>query len=87
MTDPVRPLSYSMRDAAAALSIGLTTLNRLMSHDMIKYTRIGQALRIPASEVERVAAEGFPKVPRSYVRRTQGPTNRGRPCGSKKKKT
>jgi len=77
MTDPVRPLAYSMRDAAAVLSISITTLNRLMSHDMIKYTRIGHALRIPAAEVERVAAEGLPKVPRDYVRRTQGPTRMG----------
>jgi len=81
MTDPVRPLAYSLSDAATALAISVTTLNRLMSHDMIKYTRIGHALRIPAAEVERVAAEGLPKVPRNYVRRTQGPTK----IGGKKK--
>jgi excisionase family DNA binding protein len=78
MTEPVRPLAYSLSDAATALSIGLTTLNRLMSHDMIRYTRIGRALRIPAGEVERVLAEGLPKVPRDYVRRTQGPTRVGK---------
>jgi hypothetical protein len=50
-----------------------------MGHNMIRYTRIGRTLRIPASEVERVAAEGLPKVPRNYIRRTTGPTKIGRP--------
>ena len=78
MTDPVRPLAYSLKDAAAALSVSQDVLYRAMGHNMIRYTRIGRMLRIPASEVERVAAEGLPQAPRNYVRRTTGPTKIGR---------
>ena len=79
MTDPAPPLAYSVKDAAAALSVSRNLIDRAINHNLIRCTRIGRAVRIPAAEVERVAIEGLPAVPRNYIRRTEGPTKVGRP--------
>ena len=70
-------LSYKIIEAAEALSTSTVTLHRAISHELIKSTKVGRVIRIPAAEVERVAVEGLPPIPRTYKRKTLGPTTRG----------
>jgi hypothetical protein len=72
-------LSYTVEDSAAALSISTSILWRLISHGLVKSTRTGASIRIPAEEVARLAREGVPKLPAGYKRKTVGTTRRGRP--------
>jgi hypothetical protein len=76
--DVVR-LAYSVADAAQALSLSIVTIRRALDHDLIRGNKTGRVIRIPAPEVERVAAEGLPPIPHTYQRKTIGPTKQGRP--------
>ena len=71
--------AYSRAEFAEALGISVVTVGRARNHGRIRGNFVGRVDRIPASELERVAAEGLPPIPRDYVRVTTGPTTRGRP--------
>lgn len=77
--DVQRRLAYSLAEAAGALSVSTTTLQRAISHGLIHFTKIGSAIRLPVDEIERLAREGLPKMPAGYKRKTAGPQSRGRP--------
>jgi excisionase family DNA binding protein len=81
----VRRLAYSLQEAAAALSVGVTKLQRAISHDLIRSTKIGASIRIPADEVERIARDGLPDIPAGYKRKTNGNTHRGRRAKTKRR--
>jgi hypothetical protein len=72
-------LAYSRAEAAEALGLSVVTISRARNHGLMRGNFVGRVDRIPSSEVERVAAEGLPAIPRDYVRVTTGPTKRGRP--------
>jgi excisionase family DNA binding protein len=74
----VARLAYSPNEAAQALSISVPTIHRALGAGLIRHSRLGRLVRIPVAEVDRVAAEGLPAIPR-YVRKTTGPTKQGRP--------
>jgi excisionase family DNA binding protein len=74
----VRRLAYSLQEAAAALSVGVTKLQRAISHDLLRSTKIGASIRIPADEVERIARDGLPDIPAGYKRKTNGNTRQGK---------
>jgi excisionase family DNA binding protein len=76
---PVVRLAYSVAEAAQALSLSIVTIRRALDHNLIRGNKTGRVIRIPAAEVERVAAEGLPAIPHTYLRKTTGPTTRGRP--------
>ena len=83
MTSPkaaaVIRLAYSVSETAQALSISIPTLHRAISHGLIRCAKLGRVIRIPSAEVERLAVEGLPPIPRTYKRKTVGPTMKGRP--------
>jgi excisionase family DNA binding protein len=83
--DAVGRLAFTMQEAAAALAISVPTIQRAISHNLIRSMRMGRAIRLPADEVQRLARDGIPKIPRDYRRKTSGPTKQGRPLGSKNK--
>ena len=58
----VERLSYRLPDAAAALGVSLRTLYRAVAQDRIKSVKLGGSRAIPAAEVERIAAKGFPPL-------------------------
>lgn len=49
---PVHRASYSVEDAARALSIGRTLIFRLLKDGTLKAVRIGRRTLIPAQEVD-----------------------------------
>lgn len=53
---PVHRASYSVEDAARALSIGRTLLFRLLKDGTLKCVRIGRRTLIPALEVDALLA-------------------------------
>ena len=75
----VQRLAYSLAEAAGALSVSTTTLQRAISHGLIHFTKIGSAIRLPVDEIERLGRGGLPKMPAGYKRKTAGPQSRGRP--------
>lgn len=78
-TIEVPRLAYSLAEAAGALSVSTATLQRAISHGLIKCTRIGSAIRLPAAEIERLGRDGLPDIPAGYKRKTAGNTKAGRP--------
>ena len=52
------PLAYSPTDAARALSVGRSTLYRLIADGRLPTVKIGTRTLIPAEAVRRVANEG-----------------------------
>jgi excisionase family DNA binding protein len=73
----VARLAYSPAETAMALNVSVNTIRRCISAKLIRYIPMGRAQRIPVGEVERLAAEGLPAIPR-YQRQTPKPTKRGR---------
>jgi excisionase family DNA binding protein len=65
-------LSYSLREAAEALSLGVSTLQRAISHGLVNFNMMGRVVRIPTAEVERIGREGLGPIPSGYKRRTSG---------------
>lgn len=62
--ETVKQHLYSVNSAAAALDCGRTTLYYLIKAGLIKCVKFGNEKRIPASELERIAAEGLPSIPK-----------------------
>lgn len=54
---------YSPNSAAQALDISRSKLYALMKAGSIRYVQIGTDRRIPATEVDRIAAEGTSNRP------------------------
>ena len=80
-------LSCTVPEAAAATRLSLNTWNRAMSWGQAKFTKAGGAVRVPIGDVNRVAREGFPNLPKGYKRKTNGNNKAGRPkqqVGSKR---
>ncbi|MGI8830045.1 MAG: helix-turn-helix domain-containing protein [Candidatus Limnocylindria bacterium] len=59
---PTRRL-LTVKDAAAELSIGRSTLYELIAAGELRPVRIGRALRIPTSELDRFVAERLEDAP------------------------
>lgn len=77
---PLPRLSYSLLDAAEMLGISEKLLRRACQQHLIKSTRMGNRLTIPAAEVERIALEGIPS-PEPDKAKPQAPGSRpGRPA-------
>ena len=74
----VKRLAYSLSETADALSVSNHTIQRAISFGLLRCTRIGMAIRVPATEVERLARDGLPELPRGYKRKTAGETKQGR---------
>ena len=79
-------LAYNTAGTAQALGLSIATIRRAANHGLIRRNKVGRIDSFPATEVERVAAEGLPAIPHEYVRKTTGPTKQGRPRGSAKAK-
>ena len=57
-TREANPILYTRRQAATALGIGLTTLDKLIRDGHIDTVSVLGRRQIPAAEVERVAENG-----------------------------
>ncbi len=64
---------YSPNSAAQALDISRSKVYALMKTGTLGFVRVGADRRIPAAEVERIAAEGAPATT------DQSSAKRGRP--------
>jgi excisionase family DNA binding protein len=78
-------LAFSVEEAGHALGLSVPTIRRAINSKLMLANKCGRVHRIPAREIERVAAEGLPPIPHSHIRVTTGPTKQGRPVGSKNK--
>jgi excisionase family DNA binding protein len=56
------PLLYSPVTAARLLDVSRSQIYALMRAGALSYVQIGSDRRIPASELERIAAEGAPRA-------------------------
>ena len=55
-------LLYSPNSAALTLDVSRSTIYNLMKLGLIKWVKFSNERRIPAEEVERLAAEGMPVI-------------------------
>lgn len=55
-------LCYTPNNAADVLDLSRSKIYDLMRRDLLHYVVIDSDRRIPASEIERVAAEGVPAI-------------------------
>lgn len=51
-------LLFGKREAAALLSIGMRTLDRLLAADRIRHKRVGKKILISRAEIEKFAKGG-----------------------------
>lgn len=58
MTDKTTERLCSVKDAAAQFDVSRRTIKRLIRRGAIKGVRIGRILRIPSSEISRIAKNG-----------------------------
>ena len=57
-TLPVQPRAHSFRDAERILGLSRSTFYRLEAANRIRFVRIGRRTLVPATEIERLLAEG-----------------------------
>lgn len=57
-------LLYSVNSSAHALDCSRSILYDLMKAGLIKFVAFGSERRIPVEEVQRLAKEGIPSVPK-----------------------
>ncbi|KJK09317.1 helix-turn-helix domain-containing protein [Pseudomonas tussilaginis] len=57
-------LLFSVNNAAHALDCSRSSLYELMKAGLIKYVTFSNERRIPAEEVQRLATEGIPSIPK-----------------------
>lgn len=55
---PSEKLMFGKRDAAALLSIGVRTLDRLIASGRIRHKRVGKKILISRTEIEKFAKGG-----------------------------
>src|SRR5215472_966262 len=55
----IRRSPYTVLEAATALNLSTHTIRAWISRRKIDYVRLGKSIRIPASEVEQLLAEGL----------------------------
>lgn len=53
---------YSPAEAAQALGLSRSSVYRLITARRVRTVVVGQRLRVPVDEVERITAEGAPSV-------------------------
>jgi excisionase family DNA binding protein len=68
----VERLSYTIQEAAQALSVHVHTLQRAINHGLLRATQMGVRVHVPADEVRRLAADGLPKIPPGFGRKPAG---------------
>lgn len=55
---PVPKLLWSLQEAGAMLSLSYVTMFRMYQANKIKTVRLGRAIRVPYSELQRIAGGG-----------------------------
>lgn len=65
-------------EAARRLNVSRSLLYRLVAQGFVAHVQIAGCIRVPASEVERVAREGVRKCTESVRFRTSDKTKRGK---------
>jgi len=53
---PAPRAAYTIRDAAAALSIGVTAMKELLRSGAVRAVKVGKRRRVPRSEIDRLTA-------------------------------
>lgn len=57
-----KPVLLSPNSAARALDISRSTIYGFMKRGLIKFVQVGSDRRIPVDEINRIVAEGIPKL-------------------------
>lgn len=57
-----KPVLLSPNSAARALDVSRSTIYGFMKRGQIKFVQVGSDRRIPVDEINRIAAEGIPKL-------------------------
>jgi hypothetical protein len=84
--ESVGPRVFTKGEFGKQFNLSRSTVDRVVSHGLVKVIYFGDRPLIPAEECERIAREGLPDIPRGYKRVTAGPTKRGRPSKKRKRK-
>jgi len=74
-----RPRVFTKEEFAQQFNLSRATVDRAISHGMVRIVYFGSRPLIPAEECDRIAREGLPDIPPGYKRMTSGPTKVGRP--------
>lgn len=57
-----KPVLLSPNSAARALDVSRSTIYGFMKRGLIKFVQVGSDRRIPVDEINRIVAEGIPKL-------------------------
>lgn len=57
-----KPVLLSPNSAARALDVSRSTIYGFMKQGLIKFVQVGSDRRIPVDEINRIVAEGIPKL-------------------------
>lgn len=66
----VQRRAHTLEEFAASFGIAKFTVQRLISHGLVKVIRIGAKPLIPEREAQRIERDGLPKVPPGYKRQS-----------------
>jgi hypothetical protein len=84
--EPMTPRVFTKTEFGQQFNLSRTTVDRAVSHGLVKVIYFGDRPLIPVGECERIAREGLPSIPPGYKRQTDGPTNAGRPKKRQRRK-
>jgi Helix-turn-helix domain len=70
MEQAIEKLLYSRREAAAALSLSIRSVDYLISSGQLTTRRIGRKILIPVIELRKFARTDHPKMIRNSAQRT-----------------
>lgn len=62
--EAVAPRVFSKAEFASQFNLGRSTVDRIISHGLIKVIHLGARTVIPREECDRIARDGLPKIPR-----------------------
>jgi hypothetical protein len=83
-TEAVAPRVFTKAEFGAQFNLSRSTVDRVVSHGLVRVIYFGDRPFIPVEECDRIAREGLPDIPRGYKRLTAGPTTKGRKAARRK---
>jgi hypothetical protein len=77
--EAMSPRVFTKAEFGHQFNLSRSTVDRVVSHGLVKVIYFGDRPFIPAAECDRIAREGLPAISPGYKRRTNGPIKGGRP--------
>lgn len=85
--DRMTPRVFTRSEFGQLFQLSKSMVARIISHGLVRLVYFGERSFVPLEEVDRLARDGVPEMPRGYRRMTTGPVYgaTGRPPRKQKK--